>query len=56
VQTIEGLTGVWANGDPHPTLSPTPARKIASISLHVSRGITTHSLAINVNNDLQPFE
>jgi lipoyl(octanoyl) transferase len=55
-QTIEGLTGVWTEGDPPPTLSPTPARKIASIGLHVSRGITTHGLAINVNNDLQPFE
>ena len=24
--------------------------------VHVSRGVTTHGLAINVNNDLQPFE
>ncbi|HET7573781.1 MAG TPA: lipoyl(octanoyl) transferase LipB [Solirubrobacterales bacterium] len=32
------------------------ARKIASIGLHVSRGVTTHGLAVNVNNDLQPFE
>lgn len=55
-QTIEGLTGVWTMGDPPPTLSPTPARKIASIGLHVSRGITTHGLAVNVDNDLQPFE
>jgi lipoyl(octanoyl) transferase len=42
---IDGLTGVWA-GD----------RKIGSIGVHVSRGITTHGFAINVNNDLQPFE
>jgi lipoyl(octanoyl) transferase len=55
-QTIEGLTGVWTIGDPPPTLSSTPARKIASIGLHVSRGITTHGLAVNVSNDLQPFE
>jgi lipoyl(octanoyl) transferase len=55
-QTIDGLTGVWTIGDPPPTISSTPARKIASIGLHVSRGITTHGLAINVNNDLQPFE
>jgi lipoyl(octanoyl) transferase len=33
-----------------------PARKIGSIGLHISRGVTTHGLAINVNNDLQPFE
>jgi lipoyl(octanoyl) transferase len=32
------------------------ARKIGSIGIHVARGITTHGLAINVNNDLQPFE
>jgi len=39
------FTGVWV-GD----------RKIASIGLHISRGVTTHGLAINVDNDLQPFE
>jgi lipoyl(octanoyl) transferase len=55
-QTIDGLTGVWTKGDRPPALSSTPARKIASIGLHVSRRITTHGLAINVNNDLQPFE
>jgi len=55
-QTIDGLTGVWTLGDPPPTLSASPARKIASIGLHVSRGVTTHGLAINVSNDLQPFE
>ena len=26
------------------------------IGLHVSRGVTTHGLAVNVDNDLQPFE
>ncbi|HVC07682.1 MAG TPA: lipoyl(octanoyl) transferase LipB [Solirubrobacterales bacterium] len=31
-------------------------RKIASIGVHVSRGVTTHGMAVNVNNDLQPFE
>ena len=47
--TIEGLTGVWVEGEGAP-------RKIGSIGIHVSRGVTTHGLAINVNNDLQPFE
>jgi lipoyl(octanoyl) transferase len=42
---IEGLTGVWVG-----------TRKIGSIGLRVSRGVTTHGLAVNVNNDLQPFE
>src|SRR5262249_33983237 len=48
VTTLEGLTGVWTEGE--------PPGKIGSIGVHVSRGITTHGLAINVNNDLQPFE
>jgi lipoyl(octanoyl) transferase len=52
-QVIDGLTGVWTEGDPPPAGE---ARKIGSIGIHVSRGITTHGLAINVNNDLQPFE
>ena len=55
-RTIDGLTGVWTEGEPPPTLSPRVARKIGSIGLHVSRGVTTHGLAVNVNNDLQPFE
>jgi len=55
--TIEGLTGVWTEGEPPGSAAGTSeARKIGSIGVHVSRGITTHGLAINVNNDLQPFE
>jgi lipoate-protein ligase B len=38
-------TGVWAG-----------AAKIASIGVRVSGGVTTHGLAVNVDNDLQPFE
>ena len=45
-RTIEGLTGVWTEGE----------RKIGSVGVHVSRGITTHGLSVNVSNDLQPFE
>jgi lipoyl(octanoyl) transferase len=37
-------TGVWTGG-----------RKIASIGVHVARGVTTHGFAINVDNDLRPF-
>jgi lipoyl(octanoyl) transferase len=55
-QTIAGLTGVWTEGEPPAALSTRPARKIGSIGLHVSRGVTTHGLAVNVSNDLQPFE
>jgi lipoyl(octanoyl) transferase len=47
VRTDEGpdFTGVWVED-----------RKVASIGVHVSRGITTHGFAINIENDLQPFE
>ncbi len=46
-RTDEGAdyTGVWI-----------AERKVASIGLHVARGITTHGFAVNVSNDLQPFE
>jgi lipoyl(octanoyl) transferase len=55
--TIEGLTGVWTEGAmPGSGTGEVEARKIGSIGIHVSRGVTTHGLAVNVNNDLQPFE
>ncbi|MBS1862124.1 MAG: lipoyl(octanoyl) transferase LipB [Actinobacteria bacterium] len=55
-QTIAGLTGVWTEGPaPVPGLAGA-AKKIGSIGVHVSKGITTHGLAVNVENDLQPFE
>jgi lipoyl(octanoyl) transferase len=54
---IDGLTGVWTEGAPPASGTGTPeARKIGSIGVHVSRGVTTHGLAVNVSNDLQPFE
>jgi lipoyl(octanoyl) transferase len=68
---IEGLTGVWTRGKsqtagrraetPRVTgeigpSTPGQGRKIGSIGVHVSRGVTTHGLAVNVSNDLQPFE
>ncbi|MGO9899285.1 MAG: lipoyl(octanoyl) transferase LipB [Solirubrobacteraceae bacterium] len=37
-------TGVWVQ-----------ERKIASIGVHVARGVTTHGFAVNVVNDLRPF-
>ena len=43
---IEGLTGVWLQR---------PPRKIASIGVHISRWITTHGYALNVDLDLAPF-
>jgi lipoyl(octanoyl) transferase len=40
-----GFTGVWVQ-----------ERKIASIGVHISRGVTTHGFAVNVDNDLEPFD
>jgi lipoyl(octanoyl) transferase len=55
--TIDGLTGVWTGGAmPGSASGAKEARKIGSIGVHVTRGITSHGIAINVNNDLQPFE
>jgi lipoyl(octanoyl) transferase len=45
-------TPIWREIGP----STGAARKIGSIGVHVSRGVTTHGLAVNVSNDLQPFE
>ena len=39
------LTGVWVED-----------RKIASIGVHIARGVTTHGFAVNVDNDLAPFD
>ena len=40
-----GLTGVWTAG-----------RKIASIGVHVKQWVTLHGFALNVTNDLTPFD
>jgi lipoyl(octanoyl) transferase len=63
---IEGLTGVWAGPgvpeegataeDVTEVVTAGTLRKIGSIGVHVSRGVTTHGFAVNINNDLQPFE
>ena len=44
-QAPADLIGVW-----------TGERKIASIGVHVSRGVSMHGFAVNVDNDLTPFE
>jgi lipoyl(octanoyl) transferase len=43
---IEGLTGVWLER---------PPRKIASIGIHLSKWISTHGYALNVDLDPAPF-
>jgi lipoyl(octanoyl) transferase len=45
-ERIDGLTGVWLTR---------PPRKVASIGVHVSRWVTTHGYALNVDLDPAPF-
>jgi lipoyl(octanoyl) transferase len=43
---LEGLTGVWLES---------PPRKIASIGIHLTKWISTHGYALNVDLDPAPF-
>jgi len=43
---LEGLTGIWLER---------PPRKIASIGVHISKWVTTHGYALNVDLDPAPF-
>lgn len=66
-RAIAGLTGIWT-GDPGaipagPTadlvadgIAAGRVRKIGSIGLRVSRGITSHGISLNLRCDIEPFE
>jgi lipoyl(octanoyl) transferase len=43
---IDGLTGIWLQR---------PPRKIASIGIHISKWVSTHGYALNVDLDPAPF-
>jgi lipoyl(octanoyl) transferase len=45
---IAGLTGVWTDVP--------RAAKIAALGIHISRGVTSHGVALNVNTDLSFFD
>ena len=49
-ERYEGYTGVWL-----PSTEVLPWRKICAIGVHVSRWVTLHGFAFNVNTDLSYF-
>ncbi len=62
---LEGLTGIWTgpDGPPHregagldAAIARGEIRKIGSIGLRVSRGITSHGISLNLSCDLDPFD
>jgi lipoyl(octanoyl) transferase len=48
-ELVKGLTGVWTAKEQHQA-------KIAAIGVHISRGVTSHGFALNVNTDLDYFQ
>jgi lipoyl(octanoyl) transferase len=58
---ISGLTGVWTAPESAEVQSSAAERssadaKIAALGVHISRGITSHGIALNVNTDLSFFD
>ena len=68
---IAGLTGVWTEpgksavelrstwtgegARPHMSAAHSPEAKIAALGVHISRSVTSHGVALNVNTDLSYF-
>ena len=48
IRRVAGLTGAWTGTE--------PAGKIAAIGVHISRSVTSHGFALNVNMDLSYFD
>jgi lipoyl(octanoyl) transferase len=47
---IDGRSGVWVSADRNG-----PQRKVAAIGVRVSKGVTMHGFALNVDNSLDAF-
>lgn len=47
---VDDLTGVWIDGE-----NPSKARKICAMGVKLSRWVTMHGFALNVNTDLDYF-
>ena len=55
MRTLQEL-GIIAKKNP-PTIGVwVGEKKIASLGIRVSRGVTSHGFALNINNDLRPFD
>jgi lipoyl(octanoyl) transferase len=57
---IPGLTGVWTIPQPLSSRAQSrdlllPEAKVAALGVHISRGVTSHGFALNVNTDLSYF-
>jgi len=50
---VRGLTGVWTQSDRE--LADFVEKKIAALGVHISRSVTSHGFALNVNTDLDFF-
>jgi len=52
---VAGLTGVWTDGTSSMPDRAGRERKVAAIGVHISRSVTSHGFALNVNPDLSYF-
>lgn len=51
-ERVKGMTGVWTQ----PGFNQHETAKIAAIGVHISRAVTSHGFALNVNTDLDYFK